>query len=273
MRKAERMQKIEEAKRISQRGVSFITLTYPSDDGWDNPQIVADDRGLPCVYIIHDRDKRQLDDGTVIPDKVHCHTLIRTGNPMTISAFAKRFHVETRFVQVCSDWREFALYLVHQDYDSRIDPLKSEYPVDRICGNYRDNALKAIERYKDFYRGKAVDDSEVIVKILDEIQAYDYLPLAILIRWCAEYGYYSTLKRSASLVLQVLKEHNSKAEVQQRRSLYQDKIDELSKRLDEAENQLSEFWGDMFQRVRNEERIERQLIDMNLLNSILKKDS
>lgn len=261
------------SQRLYQRGVSFITLTYPSDDGWDNPQIVADDKGLPCVYIIHDRDKRQLDDGTVIPDQVHCHTLIRTNNPMTISAFSKRFHVEDRFVQICSDWREFILYMIHQDYDSRVDPLKSEYPIDRICGNYREPAVKVIERYKSINRGQAVDDAEVIVKILDEVQAYDYLPLAVLIRWCAESGYYSTLKRSSSLVLQVLKDHNSKAEVQQRRSLYQDRIDELSRRLDEAENQLSEFWGDMFQRVKNEEKIERRLIDMDLLNSILKKDS
>lgn len=207
------------------RGVAFTTLTYLEDSDWAMPFTVAKFYGYPYCYAVHDKDSA---------DKVHCQSIIRVPHPQTISAFAKKFHIAERKVQILSSWRDYCLYLIHADFDSKIMG-KYQYSDEILCGNFKDEVQKVIRYHKEDNFGKSKEDDQSILQIIDFIESCEYISTKEVIRWCCLNGLYSNLRRSAGLIQSVIKEHNNLSAPVIRDTTYNIRMTMLEEKLEELE--------------------------------------
>lgn len=135
------------------RFVSFAVLSYPENSDYKVHIARCKHDGFPYAYIIHDKDARE--DGT--PDKTHCHSLIRVPNGQTLSAFASKFRLEERFVQGISSYKDYALYLVHGDYDSKLAG-KYQYDASLVQGTLAGEVRGIIKRHKEIKQASSKED-------------------------------------------------------------------------------------------------------------------
>lgn len=196
--------------RNNKRAVAFTTLTYLEDrESVEHIAALLKDGLLEVAWAIHDKDT--LDDGT--PAKPHRQTVIHLPNGMTISAFAQKYAIDERKVQVLArgeeveDCKGYFRYLIHADKTSR-NAGKFQYPASAIKGPWA-NTIRAwlISQKKNGFDGKK--ESEDIQMILDYIEASPILSTAQLIRWAAQSGLYSTVRRAGGFLRDILKEHNA----------------------------------------------------------------
>lgn len=235
------------------RPVAFTTLTYLEHPDWDAVFLKCDKLGFPYAYCVHDRDLTgELDKPEEWrPDKIHCQSIIRVPNGMTVSAFAKKVGIEERWVQGLSSYREFCCYINHSDADSLRDPRKVCYPTDKIKGSLADVVISEIENHTGRNMARSKEDDTNILEIIKFIEQWDYLPMSTLVRWACETGYYSTLRRASSIVRDILREHNQAAQHTVAESLLQIKVNLLEERLTKQEKELERAYGDLWERVKN----------------------
>lgn len=246
----------DKMKKLTRRegsGVAFTTLTYLEDKDWAMPFAVAKYNGFPYAYAIHDKDG----------GKVHCQSIIRVPNHKTISAFSKKFHVAPEHVQILSSWRDFCLYLIHADFDSMLEG-KNLYPDSIISGSFADEVREVIRNHKEDNQGRSKEDDSQVLKIIEFIESMDYVRTADVVRWCCLNGCYSNLRRSASILNNVIKEHNSNCTQRYQETLFNARIREYENRLERVE------------RLEHGRRIVKEVtgldrpIDMELLREIQK---
>lgn len=141
--------------------------------------------------------------------KPHTIILVRMPYSMTISAFASRFGIKERFVQLCGkdkehkDYKAAMRYLLHRTKAS-IAEGKYQYPLESLKGPWREHAKKVIGK-EEKVKWK---DSDITL-ILDHIDKCEYVSTADLIRWACSHDLYSILRRSLSAIRDCLREHNS----------------------------------------------------------------
>lgn len=219
------MDKNRKLIRKEGRGVAFTTLTYLEDSDWAMPFAVAKFNGYPYCYAVHDKDRA---------DKVHCQSIIRVPHPQSISAFAKKFKIAENHVQILSSWREYCLYLIHADFDSKIMG-KFQYPDSILCGNFKEEVQQVIRSHKEDNFGKSKEDDQSILQIIDFIESCEFVSTKEVIRWCCLNGLYSNLRRSAGLIQSVIKEHNNLSAPVIRDTTYNLRINMLEEKLEELE--------------------------------------
>lgn len=246
-------------KSSNRRYVCFTTLTYPENDGWDEVFKRCDYLGLPYAYAIHDRDFKEVREEREgvesfkwVKDKTHCQSIIRVPNAQTVSAFATKMGIDERWVQGLSSWRDYCLYLVHMDYESMKDPKKTSYDESHLYGSYKDEVIRQIRTNHDRNNGNSREDDNNILSIIDYIESFaSYLPMSTLIRWCSECGYYSSLRRAASLVRQCLQEHNNAQQHTVQESYLMSRVKELERAVSKQNEALERAYGDLWDRQIN----------------------
>ena len=151
------------------------------------------------VWATHDRDET----------KPHTIILVRMPYSMTISAFANRFGIKERFIQLCGrdkehkDYKAAMKYLLHRT-KSCVAQGKFQYPASYLKGPWKQHALSVIGKEE-----KVVWHDSDIVIILDYIDKHEYVSSASLVRWACNNGMYGILRRSLSVVRDCLREHNN----------------------------------------------------------------
>lgn len=235
------------------RYVAFTTLTYPENPDWDSVFLRCDTLGYPYAYCIHDRDlKGDLDKPEEWEsDKVHCQSIIRVPNGKTVSAFSAKMGIDERWVKGLSSYKDFCRYINHSDEDSLRDPRKVCYSTDRIMGSMASVVVEEIENHVTRNQARSMEDDTNILKILDFIDEWDYLPMSQLVRWACESGYYSTLRRASGIIRDVVYEHNKSAQHTVAESLLQAKVRILEERVTKSEKELERAYGDLWERNKN----------------------
>lgn len=235
------------------RFVAFTTLTYPENPDWDKHFLLCDEIGYPYAYCIHDRDLTgELDKPEEWkPDKPHCQSIIRVPNGMTVSAIAKKLHIDERWVQGLSSYRSFCCYLNHSDSDSLHDPRKVCYPTENIVGSLSEVVIKEIEAHVTRNQARSKEDDVNILAILDFIEQFDYLPMSTLVRWACESGYYSTLRRASGIIRDCVNEHNRSAQSTVQETILGLKVKRLEEKITKQQKALEQQYQDLMGRQIN----------------------
>lgn len=252
-------------KHLQKRGICFVLECYIEDDNWQEPIRRACYYGDPYLYIVHDKDSA----------KCHVHILVRLPNSQTVSAFSKNFLINPRFVQPCKiGWKNFVIYMIHADYQSKFIDKKHQYDIHELHGSLLDSALVVIKNHRLEVKNNSSDEPEVICRIVNYIESQnDILSTANLVRWCCSVGVYSYYRRSASIINQILKDHNSRFARTIEESILnvklrntEEKLNHLEKRNADLEYEISSYFGDFDSRQRVPSFLDRP-VDVDLIKS------
>lgn len=194
--------------RGDNHGVNFVFEFY-DEDGTFPPfleKVSAND--FDHAYILHDMDIFTDGDKVGQPKKPHYHAIVHTRNDRSLSAICSLLNVQERFCQVLkkgddiSDTLSFLRYMLHADKVS-LGAGKHLYSPNDLIGPLADKYCSRLSPRQ------SKENPEDILKILDFIASSEtYLSMDSLIRYSVQEGLYSLLRRSASLVREVLRDHN-----------------------------------------------------------------
>lgn len=119
----------------------FCGVLYPDEDA-SHALILKYIEEVKFLYpwflkITHDKDI-WLDDGEGHKKgdlkKSHVHVVFKTNGAITLNTLLKRFKLNSAVFQPCQEYKAYCIYLLHQDYESRING-KHVYSVDDLVGD------------------------------------------------------------------------------------------------------------------------------------------
>lgn len=148
--------------------------------------------------ICHDKD---VDDDGVIK-KAHYHYVLRFPNAKYKNALLKELGIAYNYCLACDDVDGALLYLIHFR-----DSSKFQYDISEVQGSLKIRLAELLEKY-----GKG--ESERVVELFNFLDSVNgFISVREFSRWCAENGYWDIYRRSASIFLKVLDEHNARYSV------------------------------------------------------------
>lgn len=128
--------------------------------------------------------------------KKHYHFVVKFPNPRYKSGVAKELEIDERFIDITKSFKNSAKYLLHYGDDD-----KYQYNPNSLVGRLKPDVLKLLE--------DKPSETQQAIAILDYIDSQsDFIKKTDLTRWACMNGYYSCLRRSYSLVLDWIYEHN-----------------------------------------------------------------
>ena len=194
--------------RGDKHGVNFVFEFYDEDGTFPTFIEKVFSQEFDYAYILHDKDF--FTDGVKAgqPKKPHYHAIVHTRNDRSLTAICLLLDVPERFCQVLkkgddiSDTLSFLRYMLHVDKASRAAG-KHLYSPDELFGPLADKYRSRLTPRQ------SKEDPSDILKLLDFISSADsYLSMDSLIRFSVQEGLFSIFRRSASLIREVLHEHN-----------------------------------------------------------------
>lgn len=152
-------------------------------------------KSFEYAMITHDKD---VDEDGVIK-KEHCHFVIRFTNAKWNTAVAKDLGIELNYIQECRNIDNALMYLIHFN-----DKDKFQYDVDEVHGSLKTRLCELIQKHSKGESEKVCVLFDYIDNSLGLIRVKDFS------RWCAANGYWDIYRRSSSIFLRVIDEHNSR---------------------------------------------------------------
>lgn len=142
--------------------------------------------------ILHDMD---VDEDGVLK-KPHYHVVIRTQNAIWNTALASDIGLESNYVQKARNFENAMLYLIHYN-----DSDKYQYEPSQVNGTLAKKINEIIGK------GSATECEKVLL-IIQYIEESEQLTVRILSNWIAQNGMWDVFRRSATIILKILDEHN-----------------------------------------------------------------
>lgn len=185
-----------------------MILLYP-----DNENHVEVLRKISKSYdyagITHDRDTWTEEDEKKNPEhkqgalkKEHIHIVLRTSNATWNTAICKELGLEEKFCEQVKNIDRALQYLLHYN-----EPDKTQYSLDDVYGGLRTKLAESIQRNEK-------SEGEKVVELIDYIEKQDGLiTIKSFASYCASQGYWSEFRRSATIFIKIIEEHNSKYRV------------------------------------------------------------
>lgn len=159
--------------------------------------------------ITHDRDIWSADDEKKNPEhkqgelkKEHIHIVLRTPNATWNTAICKELGLEEKFCEQVKNIDRALQYLLHYN-----EPDKTQYSIDDVYGSLRTKLIESIKKNEK-------SEGEKVVELIEYIETQT-TPISIkqFAGYCAKNGYWSEFRRSATIFLKVIDEHNSQFRV------------------------------------------------------------
>ena len=158
---------------------TFSVLLYEETESYDCSEVLANALEYfdEYAYIKHDKDT--LENGA--PKKTHWHFVGRLAESREISTIANKLGIPANFIECKKGYtfRKGVRYLVHAD-----DKKKFQYDWHDIETN--------VETLSKFFGSNEVDQA---LAILDYVETQSVTNPRVLIRWAAQNGCYSELRR------------------------------------------------------------------------------
>lgn len=186
--------KIEKKKSENYRSRTHLLLLYP-----DNQQhckaVEKIKQSYDYAIILHNRDVTQ--DGEL--KKEHWHIVLRFQQAIWRSALCKNLGIDTNY---CEDVKKFdnALqYLIHYN-----DSDKAQYNVDEVQGNLKQRLVESINKVEK-------SEGEKVLELIEYIESQDNrISIKQFASYCASAGCWSEFRRSATIFIKIIDEHNMK---------------------------------------------------------------
>ena len=165
--------------------------------------------------ITHDRDTWTEEDEKKNPEhkagdlkKEHIHIVLRTPNATWNTAICKELGLEEKFCEQVKNIDRALQYLLHYN-----EPDKTQYSLEDVYGGLRSKLAESIQKQEK-------SEGEKVVELIDYIEKQEKaITIKAFATHCAKNGYWSEFRRSASIFLKIIEDHN--------KSIYQKGVDEI----------------------------------------------
>ena len=185
---------LNQEKEIKWRDRTMALLLYP-EDVTHQKAIEKIKQSYDYAYILHDKD---CDDDGVIK-KAHWHIVLRFKNQQWNSAIAKDLGITPNYIEKCKNFDNALQYLIHYN-----DSDKYQYSLDEVKGNLK-------SRLKEKINVSNKTEGEKVMELIEYIEKSDKkVSVKELAKFCAENGYWSEFRRSATIFIKILEENNKK---------------------------------------------------------------
>lgn len=176
------------------RSKAFNLILYPED----MTHYLAIDKikkSYDYAMILHDRD---LDENNELK-KPHYHVVLRFSNAKWNTALASELEIAENYIQECHSLKRSLMYLIHY-----YDEDKAQYLIKEVQGSLKKKLEQEI-------KNNDKSESEKILEIFEEIDQCDYeIKFDLFFKHIASIGYWEVLRRSSSLVIKYVDEHNKR---------------------------------------------------------------
>ena len=173
------------------RSRCFNLVLYPDDRlHCLTHDIIMQDFDAACI--LHDKD---IDEAGEVK-KSHWHIVLRCQNAVWNTALAKELHVEENYLQQCRNFKSSLKYLIHYD-----NPDKYQYSLDSVEGSLKKRLMKIIQDDQK-------DECERAIDLITFIDGCGFLTVQGLASWAANNGQWDVFRRSATIYMRILDEHN-----------------------------------------------------------------
>ena len=184
---------MSEVKVEKFRDRTMAMLLYP-----DCPEHVQAIEKIKESYdyalILHDKDCD--DDGVV--KKAHWHVVLRFKNQNWNSSVSKDLGIDINYIQKVKNFDNALMYLIHYN-----DSDKYQYDISEVKGNLKN-------RLKEKINVANKTEGEKVMELIEYIENFDgRLTVKQLAKFCAENGYWAEFRRSATVFIKILEEHNN----------------------------------------------------------------
>jgi hypothetical protein len=157
--------------------------------------------------ITHDRDTWTEEDEKKNPEhkvgelkKEHIHIVLRTPNATWNTAICKELGLEEKFCEQVKNIDRALQYLLHYN-----EPDKTQYSLDDVYGGLRTKLAESIQRNEK-------SEGEKVSELINYIESQkEVITIKNFARYCAENGYWAEFRRSASIFIKIIDEHNGKS--------------------------------------------------------------
>lgn len=117
----------------------------------------------------------------------------------------KELGIEEKFCEQARNLERSMQYLIHYN-----EPDKYQYSVDDVFGSLK-------TRLKESILKDEKSEGERVVELIDYIENYpEKISIKNFASYCARNGYWSEFRRSASIFIRIIEEHNYKFEIDNR---------------------------------------------------------
>ena len=190
------------------RDRKFSLLLYPDNEKHvEALEIIK--KSYDYAGILHDRDFFTEEDEKKNPEhiagtlkKPHWHIIIRVSgkNPVWSSALCKELNIDERFCEKPRSFENALMYLIHYN-----DIDKAQYDVSDVFGPIKSKLLDCINNVSK-------SEGEKVSELIEYIESQnEIITVKSFARYCAQNGYWSEFRRSASIFIKIIDEHNGKS--------------------------------------------------------------
>lgn len=177
-----------------------LLLLYP-----DNPlhcqAIEKIKQSYDYALILHDKDYYTEDTEEHCKGEIkkqHWHVVLRFNQAVWSSAICKELQIEEKFIENVKRFDNAIQYLIHYN-----DNDKYQYSVDEVSGNLKTKLVESINKTEK-------SEGEKVIELIDYIENYNgKISIKTFASYCASQGYWSEFRRSASIFIKIIDEHNT----------------------------------------------------------------
>lgn len=184
-----------------------MLLLYP-DNSKHCEAIEKIKKSYDYALILHDKDyftaedeKKNSEHAQGLIKKEHWHIVLRFNQAVWSSAICKELDIEHNFIENVKRFDNAIQYLIHYN-----DSDKYQYSVDEVQGNLKSKLIESISKIEK-------SEGEKVFELIEHIEKQENkISIKSFASFCAQNGYWAEFRRSATIFIKIIDEHNSKLE-------------------------------------------------------------
>lgn len=170
-----------------------MLLLYPDNKQHCNA-IEKIKQSYDYALCLHNRD--YTEDGEL--KKEHYHLVLRFNQAVWSSAICKDLGIEHNYIENVKRFDNALQYLIHYN-----DSEKAQYTIEEVQGNLKQKLVESINKVEK-------SEGEKVIELIDYIDKQETkITIKSFANYCAQQGYWSEFRRSASIFIRMIDEHNN----------------------------------------------------------------
>ena len=171
-----------------------MLLLYPDNEKHVNA-VEKIKQSYDYALILHNRDVTE--NGEL--KKEHWHCVVRFKNAVWSLAICKELGIDQNFIENVKRFDNALQYLIHYN-----DSDKAQYSIDEVLGNLKQKLVESINKLDK-------SEGEKVLELIEYIETQDQrISIKSFANFCAQQGYWAEFRRSASIFIKIIDEHNQK---------------------------------------------------------------
>lgn len=176
-----------------------MLLLYPENEQHQKA-VEKVQQSYDYAMILHNRDVTE--EGEL--KKEHYHIVLRFNQAVWSSAICKELGIEHNYIENVKRFDNAIQYLIHYN-----DSDKVQYSIEEVKGNLRQKLVESINKIEK-------SEGEKVVELIDYIESQETrITIKSFANYCASQGYWAEFRRSATIFIKIIDEHNEKFRVSQ----------------------------------------------------------